>query len=127
MSDYRTFPPTNTTTMGTGSLILNTTTVPGLDKEGVLTYTPGSPVASAPAELPTLTMQVYINNGVVFEYEVKGAHKAREHASAIVATGYRHNDGVGEFEHYPPHRIDKVKVKVKGVIPTNYPDRVSGT
>jgi len=71
------------------------------------------------------TVQVYIDNGVVYEYDVASAHKVREHADAIVKTGYRHNDGKGEFEHYPPHRISKVKCN--GVIPTRYPDRVSGT
>jgi len=78
-----------------------------------------------PPEEAKLVVQVYIDNGVVFEYDVTGAHKAREHAFAITATGYRHNDGKGEFEHYPAHRI--AKVKVKGLIPTKYPDRVSGT
>lgn len=72
-----------------------------------------------------LIVQVYLDNGVVFEYDVTGAHKAREHASAIVLGGYRHNDGVGEYEHYPPHRI--LKVKVSGLIPTRYSDRVTGT
>ena len=76
-------------------------------------------------ERAQLVVQVYIDGGVVFSYDVIGAHKAREHASAIILGGYRHNDGKGEFEHYPPHRI--LKVKVEGIIPTKYPDRVSGT
>lgn len=74
----------------------------------------------------TLTVRVYLDNGVCFEYDVIGPHKAREHASAIVFGGYRHNNGTGEFEHYPPHRILKVKV-VGGSVPTLYPDRISGT
>ena len=49
--------------------------------------------------------------------------KVREHASAIIKTGYRHNDGK-TFEHYPPHRIDKIKSEN---ISTEYPDEVSGT
>lgn len=75
------------------------------------------------------TIRVYLDNGVCFEYKVESSHKAREHAAAIVATGYRHNDGEGEFEHYPPHRI--MKVKIIGKIPTMYPDEpkcfISGT
>lgn len=80
----------------------------------------------------TRTLQVYLDDGRVFEYEVRGknpdaaAAKAREHASAIAATGYRHNDGKGEFEHYPPHRVAKIKV-INGEVPTEYADRVSGT
>ena len=68
---------------------------------------------------------VYLDNGVCFEYAVSSSHKAREHSSAIIQTGYRHNDGKGEFEHYPPHRISKVKVI--GIVPTKYPDTPSGT
>ena len=71
------------------------------------------------------TIKVYIDNGVVFEYDVETEAKVREHSDAIVRSGYRHNDGVNEFEHYPPHRI--TKVKCNGLISTKYPDRVSGT
>lgn len=70
------------------------------------------------------TIKTYLDDGRVFEYEVTGDGSAREHAAAIVATGYRHNDGE-IFEHYPSHRI--LKVKVVGSIPTQYPDRTSGT
>jgi predicted SnoaL-like aldol condensation-catalyzing enzyme len=70
------------------------------------------------------TIQVYLDDGRIFEYEVDSPDKAREHASAIINTGYRHNDGV-IFEHYPPHRINKIKCPQ--IIPTKYPDRVSGT
>lgn len=56
-------------------------------------------------------------------YYLGNAEKVREHASAIVKDGYRHNDGE-VFEHYPPHRILKVKSEN---IPTNYPDTVEGT
>lgn len=68
-------------------------------------------------------ISVYLDDGRVFEYEVDGAAKAREHCSAIVKGGYRHNDGV-EFEHYPPHRILKVK---SHDIPTLYTDKSRGT
>lgn len=71
-------------------------------------------------------ISTYIDNGVVFYYYVDSASKAREHAAAIIKGGYRHNDGKGEFEHYPPHRIDKVKISGRPVS-TNYPDESEGT
>ena len=71
------------------------------------------------------TVQVYLDDGRVFEYTVSGPGKAREHAHAIVTSGYRHTS-VGIFEHYPPHRILKVKV-VGGGIDTMYSDKVRGT
>ena len=66
---------------------------------------------------------VYLDDGRVFFYTVSSAEKVREHASAIIATGYRHNDGK-IFEHYPPHRILKVK---SANINTMYPDKSRGT
>ena len=68
---------------------------------------------------------VYLDNGCVFSYSVASPAKAREHASAIVWSGYRHCED-GELEHYPPHRILKVKCDGPG-ISTNYPDEASGT
>ena len=73
-----------------------------------------------------MKISVYLDDGRVYSYEVNGPMKAREHASAIVATGYRHNDGKGEFEHYPPHRISKVKATGEP-IPTKYSDESTGT
>ena len=69
------------------------------------------------------TISVYLDDGRVFEYEVANELKVREHTSAIIATGYRHNDG-DEFEHYPPHRISKVK---SSGIATKYTDKGTGT
>ena len=54
---------------------------------------------------------------------MSSSEKVIEHASAIVNTGYRHCDG-NIFEHYPPHRISKVKSEG---INTLYPDVVRGT
>ena len=68
-------------------------------------------------------ISVYIDDGRIFDYEVESADKVREHASAIITSGYRHNDGK-IFEHYPPHRILKVKSRD---IPTSYPDTTRGT
>lgn len=64
-----------------------------------------------------------MDDGRVFSYEVTSHDKVREHADAIIKTGYRHNDG-DVFEHYPPHRVLKVK---SANIPTSYTDTVSGT
>ena len=58
-----------------------------------------------------ITMRVYMDDGRVYEYDVYGADKAREHAAAICAGGYRHNDGK-TFEHYPPHRVLKVSQRL---------------
>lgn len=69
------------------------------------------------------TISVYIDDGRIFQYEVEGPSKVREHSAAIIKDGYRHNDGL-VFEHYPPFRILKVKANN---IPTNYPDRTVGT
>lgn len=74
-------------------------------------------------EDPKVTVQVYLDNGLVFEYDVKNQASAREHADAIVRTGYRSVQD-GTFTAYPPHRI--LKVKFEGAS-TSYPDRVRGT
>jgi predicted SnoaL-like aldol condensation-catalyzing enzyme len=74
-------------------------------------------------ETKNFKVQTYLDDGRVFEYEVNSEEKVREHASAIVKDGYRHNDGK-IFEHYPPHRI--LKVKSEGIT-TMYPDIVRGT
>ena len=68
-------------------------------------------------------IRVYLDDGRIFKYEVESVEKVREHASAIISGVYRHNDGK-IFEHYPPHRILKVKSEN---IPTNYPDMAEGT
>jgi hypothetical protein len=69
-------------------------------------------------------IKVYLDDGRVFSYDVETPSSVREHSAAIVRDGYRHNDG-RVFEHYPPHRI--LKVKAEGAIPTDYPDREGGT
>ena len=56
-----------------------------------------------------MKVSVYLDDGRVFEYEVADPIKGREHAAAIIKTGYRHSDG-DDLEWYPPHRIQKVKV-----------------
>ena len=70
------------------------------------------------------TISVYLDDGRVFEYDVQTKHRVREHAAAIVTGGYRHCELDGTIEHFPPHRILKVK---SACISTSYPDRVRGT
>jgi hypothetical protein len=82
------------------------------------------PMSESESHNQKFTIQIYVDHGVVYEYEVDSPEKVREHASAIVETGYRHNDG-STFVHYPPHRI--VKVKCDAPIPTHYEDRARGT
>lgn len=72
-----------------------------------------------------IKIAVYLDDGRVFEYETASPDKAREHTHAIVLTGYRHTVA-GCLEHYPPHRISKVKATGDG-IGTSYPDQVRGT
>jgi hypothetical protein len=69
------------------------------------------------------TINIYMDDGRIFSYEVEDESKVREHADAIIKTGYRHNDGK-VFEHYPPHRILKVK---SDNISTKHIDHTSGT
>lgn len=68
-------------------------------------------------------LEVYLDDGRVFSYDLPSSTKVREHASAIIKDGYRHNDGQ-TFEHYPPHRILKVK---SADIGTKYKDSTGGT
>jgi predicted Zn-dependent protease len=70
-------------------------------------------------------ISVYLDDGRVFNYTVESAEKAREHAYAIATTGYRHCVP-GILEHYPAHRISKVKARGAD-IGSSYADSVSGT
>ena len=70
-------------------------------------------------------IRTYLDDGNVASYDCP-AVSGREHAHAIVMTGYRSTDNdTGTLVHYPPHRI--LKVKVIGGQHTNYPDRWEGT
>jgi len=71
-----------------------------------------------------MEIQVYLDSGRMFKYEVESPEKAREHHHAIITKGYRHNDGK-VFESFPVHRINKVKTT--GSISTKYPDIEVGT
>jgi hypothetical protein len=75
-----------------------------------------------------ILISVYLDDGRVFDYNVPTIEKAREHASAIVKGGYRSvTAGSGVMEHYPPHRILKVKVSPFPQNNTDYVDTVRGT
>ena len=59
----------------------------------------------------TTKISIYLDNGLVFEYTVSNWTKGREHAAAIIKTGYRHTpEDTNDLEWFPPHRIEKVKV-----------------
>lgn len=73
----------------------------------------------------TTKIETYLDDGRVFKYEVSDPTKAREHSFAILTTGYRHTTVDGVLEHYPAHRI--LKVKSSGGVTTVYPDEVRGT
>ena len=71
-----------------------------------------------------MKVMVYMDDGRVFEYEVANEEKVREHSAAIASNGYRHCSADGVFEHYPPHRILKIKsIGVK----SSYTDTARGT
>ena len=84
--------------------------------------------AEACAAIPISTaikVQIYLDDGRIFQYDVSDAAKGHEHIAAIVKGGYCHNSGSGYLEYYPIWRI--LKVKLVDDIPTNYPDTVRGT
>lgn len=70
-------------------------------------------------------VSVYLDDGRVFDYDVKSVSKGREHASAIIKTGYRHSEEE-DLEWYPPHRIEKVRVE-GGCESSLYKDKTRAT
>jgi len=79
------------------------------------------------SETVRVKISVYMDDGRVFEYSVDSADKAREHAHAIIQTGYRHTkEGTSVLEWYPPHRIVKIKIP-DGAESTAYLDTVRAT
>lgn len=92
--------------------------------------TAATPAASPPVPAkPSYAIAVYLDDGRVFIYNVNSTSSAREHVSAIIATGYRavQDDEPNVLTHYPPHRISKVKIVGSAPVSTNYTDRVEGT
>lgn len=73
------------------------------------------------------TIEIYMDDGRVFYYEVYDPNKAREHAYAIIKTGYRHTPNeTNDLEWYPPTRILKIKIKGAGES-TGYHDQTRPT
>ena len=54
-----------------------------------------------------VTLNVYMQDGRVFKYDVCDQAKAREHAHRIITTGWR-NESKGIMEYYPVHQVLKV-------------------
>ena len=73
-----------------------------------------------------MKIEIYLDDGRVFSYSVPSESKVREHAGAILKTGYRHSpEGEEYWEWYPPHRI--LKIKCNRAMQTDYTDSVRGT
>lgn len=78
-------------------------------------------------------LQVYLDTGNVHEYEVADEAKAREHAAAVIATGYRSvsiedaRSRTPVLTWYPPHRIVKVVARLDAPSSTKYFDTVLST
>ncbi len=53
------------------------------------------------------TVNVYMQDGRVFHYDVADPIKAREHAHRIICYGWRQVSG-GKMEYYPVHQVLKV-------------------
>lgn len=86
---------------------------------------PSNPITASPK--PTTEVSVYLDSGVVYFYSVSDRIKGREHAAAIIRTGYRHTpEGSDDLEWFPPHRIVKVKVVGGGALSV-YKDQVRPT
>jgi hypothetical protein len=74
-------------------------------------------------------LSVYIDTGNVFEYSVATEAAAREHADAIIKTGYRsaQADAPHVLTWWPPHRIAKVKIELDAPSNTVYFDTSRAT
>lgn len=76
--------------------------------------------------LDNVKISVYMDFGSIYTYYVH-PDKAREHASVIIETGYKHTpEGSDDLEWFPPHRILKVKVENGGKT-TSYKDNIKET
>jgi hypothetical protein len=74
-------------------------------------------------------ISVYVDTGNVYEYSVGSEAAAREHADAIIKTGYRsvQGDELTTITWWPPHRIAKVKIALDGPSATAYTDTPRAT
>lgn len=74
-------------------------------------------------------INVYVDTGNVYSYEVSNEASAREHADAILKNGYRSVsiENPCEITCWPTHRISKVKIILEIASTTSYTDSVKGT
>lgn len=74
-------------------------------------------------------IEVYVDDGNVYSYQVPDEWKGREHASAIIKTGYRSTSEKDQLvlNWFPPHRILKVKLILDSPSKTKYLDKSSAT
>ena len=74
-------------------------------------------------------ISVYLDTGNVLEYEVASEASAREHADAIIKTGYRSAQEAEPhiLTWWPPHRISKVKIDLDAPSETAYFDKARAT
>lgn len=79
--------------------------------------------------LAKVRVQVYIDTGNVHEYEVASESEGREHAAAIIATGYRSAtvNNPKRLTWFPPHRINKVVLLLLESSNTKYFDKIIST
>lgn len=72
-------------------------------------------------------ISIYLDIGVVREYCVDTAERGREHAAAIIKTGYRSTPkDSDDLTWWPPHSIVKVTVSGAGES-TKYKDKARAT
>ena len=72
-------------------------------------------------------ISVYLDNGVVYEYEVDTPERARDHVYQIITTGCRHTEKDSkDLVWFPPHRLYKV-VATNSAESSKYRDTVRAT
>ena len=70
-----------------------------------------------------IQINIYMEDGRTFSYDVANAVKAREHAHRIVNYGWR-NIVDGVMEYYPTHQINKVTFEApKDMMATKYEEK----
>lgn len=119
--------------IGLGAIVRPHKEVPGLssisarDLDKFLADDPAPEPEPAPEK--GWLISVYIDDGLVFDYEVTSMASAREHAAAIQTSGYRSvsEDTPNVATFFPVHRIRKVKVTGPSSMPTAYTDKARGT
>ncbi|MBT6050794.1 MAG: hypothetical protein HOG49_28665 [Candidatus Scalindua sp.] len=60
----------------------------------------------------SITINVYMQDGRVFKYEVSDSAVAREHAHRIITEGWRNVEN-GIMSYYPVHQVLKVSFEME--------------